>query len=46
MKTVTIGALSIANNLPFTLIAGPCQIESEAHAMEGNFQQPRHRHHL
>lgn len=34
MKAVQIGALQIANNLPFTLIAGPCQIESEAHAME------------
>jgi len=34
MKTVTVGQLNIANNLPFTLIAGPCQIESEAHAME------------
>jgi 2-dehydro-3-deoxyphosphooctonate aldolase (KDO 8-P synthase) len=34
MKTVQIGALTIANNLPFTLIAGPCQIESESHAME------------
>jgi len=34
MRTVKIGGLSVANNLPFTLIAGPCQIESEAHAME------------
>jgi 2-dehydro-3-deoxyphosphooctonate aldolase (KDO 8-P synthase) len=34
MKTVKIGALTVANNLPFTLIAGPCQIESEAHTME------------
>jgi 2-dehydro-3-deoxyphosphooctonate aldolase (KDO 8-P synthase) len=34
MKTVSIGALSVGNHLPFTLIAGPCQIESEAHAME------------
>lgn len=32
--SVPIGNLSVANNLPFTLIAGPCQIESEAHAME------------
>ena len=23
----------IANNKPFTLIAGPCQLESEKHAM-------------
>jgi len=34
MRTVKIGGLSVANHLPFTLIAGPCQIESEAHAME------------
>jgi 2-dehydro-3-deoxyphosphooctonate aldolase (KDO 8-P synthase) len=31
---VAIGELSIANDLPFVLIAGPCQIESEAHALE------------
>jgi 2-dehydro-3-deoxyphosphooctonate aldolase (KDO 8-P synthase) len=29
-----VGALAIGNDLPFTLIAGPCQIESEAHAFE------------
>ena len=34
MKTVTVGGLNLANTLPFTLIAGPCQIESESHAME------------
>jgi 2-dehydro-3-deoxyphosphooctonate aldolase (KDO 8-P synthase) len=34
MKRVTVGGLTIANDLPFTLIAGPCQIESRAHAME------------
>jgi len=34
MKQVRIGNLTIANNLPFTLIAGPCQIESRAHTME------------
>ena len=31
---VTVGALTIGNDLPFTLIAGPCQIESRAHALE------------
>jgi 2-dehydro-3-deoxyphosphooctonate aldolase (KDO 8-P synthase) len=31
---VTVGALTIGNDLPFVLIAGPCQIESEAHALE------------
>jgi 2-dehydro-3-deoxyphosphooctonate aldolase (KDO 8-P synthase) len=34
MKRVTVGNLTIANDLPFTLIAGPCQIESREHAME------------
>ena len=33
-KTVTVGALNIANNLPFALIAGPCQMESREHALE------------
>lgn len=31
---VSIGDLIIGNNRPFTLIAGPCQIESAAHATE------------
>ncbi len=34
MTHVTINNLSIGNDLPFTLIAGPCQIESESHTME------------
>ncbi len=34
MKTVDIGDLRLANDRPFTLIAGPCQIESEQHAFE------------
>lgn len=33
MKTVTIGNVSVSNALPFSLIAGPCQIESRDHAM-------------
>lgn len=33
-KTVSVGALKIANNLPFVLIAGPCQMESRDHALE------------
>jgi 2-dehydro-3-deoxyphosphooctonate aldolase (KDO 8-P synthase) len=33
MKSITTHNFKIANNLPFTLIAGPCQIESEAHVM-------------
>ncbi len=31
---VRVGALEIANHLPSVLIAGPCQIESRAHALE------------
>jgi 2-dehydro-3-deoxyphosphooctonate aldolase (KDO 8-P synthase) len=31
---VRLGALSIGNALPMTLIAGPCQLESRAHALE------------
>jgi 2-dehydro-3-deoxyphosphooctonate aldolase (KDO 8-P synthase) len=31
---ITVGNLEIANDLPFTLIAGPCQLESRDHAME------------
>jgi 2-dehydro-3-deoxyphosphooctonate aldolase (KDO 8-P synthase) len=34
MNTVKVGGFEIANNKPFALIAGPCQIESEAMAME------------
>jgi len=34
MRHVRIGALTVGNDLPFTLIAGPCQIESRAHALE------------
>ena len=32
--TVTIGNLEIGNDHPLTLIAGPCQLESRAHALE------------
>lgn len=32
IRTVTVGPLSIANDRPFTLIAGPCQLESRDHA--------------
>ena len=39
MKNVEIalpkgGKLAIANDLPLTIVAGPCQLESRAHAME------------
>jgi 2-dehydro-3-deoxyphosphooctonate aldolase (KDO 8-P synthase) len=34
MKQVRIGELTVGNDQPFTLIAGPCQIESESHAGE------------
>ena len=33
-RRVTVGDLSIGNDLPLTLIAGPCVIESRAHALE------------
>jgi 2-dehydro-3-deoxyphosphooctonate aldolase (KDO 8-P synthase) len=32
MRTFNINSLPIGNDLPFVLIAGPCQIESQAHA--------------
>ena len=32
MRTFNINSLSIGNHLPFVLIAGPCQIESQDHA--------------
>jgi 2-dehydro-3-deoxyphosphooctonate aldolase (KDO 8-P synthase) len=34
MRHVSIGKLTVGNDLPFTLIAGPCQIESLDHTME------------
>ena len=33
-KLVKCGKLSISNTNPFTLIAGPCQLENEKHALE------------
>ena len=33
-KNVKVDTLDISNDNPLTLIAGPCQIESEAHAFE------------
>ncbi|PWG17548.1 3-deoxy-8-phosphooctulonate synthase [Salibaculum griseiflavum] len=33
MKDVSVGALTVSNDRPLTLIAGPCQLESEAHAL-------------
>ncbi len=32
MKHVNVGALTIGNDLPLTVIAGPCQLESKDHA--------------
>lgn len=34
MHTVSIGSFAVANDRPFTLIAGPCALESRAHALE------------
>jgi len=31
---IKVGSLTIGNDLPFTLIAGPCVLESRAHAFE------------
>jgi 2-dehydro-3-deoxyphosphooctonate aldolase (KDO 8-P synthase) len=33
-RVVRVRDIAIANDRPFVLIAGPCQIESEAHAFE------------
>ncbi|MGH7067275.1 MAG: 3-deoxy-8-phosphooctulonate synthase [Acetobacteraceae bacterium] len=33
-RIVTVGSVRLGNHLPMTLIAGPCQIESRAHALE------------
>lgn len=33
-RTVRIGDIAVANDRPFALIAGPCQIESREHALE------------
>ena len=32
-KTIKCGNLSISNSSSFTLIAGPCQLENEKHAI-------------
>jgi len=34
MAPVQIGPVTVGNDRPFVLIGGPCQIESEAHALE------------
>lgn len=33
-KSVPVGPVTFSNDLPFVLIAGPCQIESRDHAMD------------
>ena len=33
-RHITVGDVSIGNDLPFVLIAGPCQMESRGHAMQ------------
>ena len=33
-KSVKCGKLNISNSSPFTLIAGPCQLENESHALD------------
>ena len=34
MKQVRVGKVVFSNDLPFALIAGPCQMESHSHALE------------
>ncbi len=34
IKHIKIGSLTVGNDLPFTLLAGPCVLESRAHALE------------
>ena len=34
MRVVRVGEVAFGRDLPFVLIAGPCQIESRAHALE------------
>ena len=33
-RHITVGDLTIGNDLPLTLIAGPCAMESRQHALE------------
>ena len=33
MRTIQVGNIKIANNLPLVLIAGPCQMETRDHAL-------------
>jgi 2-dehydro-3-deoxyphosphooctonate aldolase (KDO 8-P synthase) len=33
-SVVTVGSVEFANELPISIIAGPCQLESRAHALE------------
>ncbi len=33
-RHVTVGELTLGNDLPMVLIAGPCAMESRAHALE------------
>jgi 2-dehydro-3-deoxyphosphooctonate aldolase (KDO 8-P synthase) len=33
-RTVQVGGIEVANDRPFVLIAGPCQIESRSHALD------------
>lgn len=34
IQNIKVGSITIGNNLPFTLIAGPCVLESREHALE------------
>ena len=41
MKRIAVGGLSVGNDLPLTLISGPCQLESQTHAeaIAGHLQE-------
>ena len=41
MNRVAVGGLSVGNNLPLTLISGPCQLEGQTHAeaIAGHLQE-------
>ncbi|WP_119165466.1 3-deoxy-8-phosphooctulonate synthase [Algihabitans albus] len=36
-RSVRVGDLELANDMPFTLIAGPCALESRQHALEMSY---------
>ena len=39
IRHVSVGNVTFGNDLPFALIAGPCVLESRAHALMGDHLQ-------